>query len=141
MIKIDEMSCVEKLNSKGLSYILDGILECIDKKIISEEEAKALKSIENDYRVIAGRKISSLASAALDVLNVKDYMGTDEDVIGLTEAWRKNGNWANYTLKEAPFWREGMTPEEYDIEREYYGKNYDLVRKGKYVPLWKQNKE
>lgn len=49
-------------------------------------------------------------------------------------------NWASETLKEAPFWRPGMTPEEYDIEREYYGKNYHLFMNGEmeYVPLWKQ---
>ena len=34
-----------------------------------------------------------------------------------------------------------MTPEEYDTEREYYYKNYDLVRKMKYKPLWVQKKE
>jgi len=51
------------------------------------------------------------------------------------------GDWANPTLKEMPFWREGMTPEEYDTEREYYYKNYDLVRKMKYKPLWVQKKE
>lgn len=49
-----------------------------------------------------------------------------------------NKDWASYTLKEVPFWRDDMTPEEYDIEREYYAKNFHLVREGKYVPLWKQ---
>lgn len=53
----------------------------------------------------------------------------------------KNEDWAHPTLKEAPYWREGMTPEEYDIEREYYGKNFKLVREGKYKPLWKQREE
>lgn len=49
-------------------------------------------------------------------------------------------NWATATLMEAPFWRDGMTPEEYDIEREYYAKNINLVQESKYTPLWKQNK-
>jgi len=49
-----------------------------------------------------------------------------------------NKDWASYTLKEVPFWRDDMTPEEYDTEREYYAKNFHLVREGKYVPLWKQ---
>ena len=49
-----------------------------------------------------------------------------------------NENWATPTVKEVPFWRNGMTPEEYDIEREYYYRNIDQVRKGVYVPLWKQ---
>ena len=29
-------------------------------------------------------------------------------------------NWATGTLKEVPFWRDDMQPEEYDIEREYF---------------------
>ena len=45
---------------------------------------------------------------------------------------------ASSTLKEVPFWREDMSPEEYEIEREYFAKNYELVKKGEYVPLWKQ---
>lgn len=52
-------------------------------------------------------------------------------------------DWATETLKEVPFWREDMTPDEYDTERKYYAKNYHLIRDGKmkYVPLWKQKQE
>ena len=50
-------------------------------------------------------------------------------------------DWATGTLKEAPFWREGMRPEEYDIERDYYARNYHLVQQGIYKPLWKQKLE
>ena len=52
----------------------------------------------------------------------------------------KESDWATETLMEAPFWRNGMTPEEYETEREYLGKNYHLFLQGEYVPLWKQNK-
>lgn len=48
-------------------------------------------------------------------------------------------NWATATLKEAPFWREGMTPEEYDEERKYFDEHYEDYTKGNYEPLWKQN--
>ena len=51
----------------------------------------------------------------------------------------KNDEWASETLKEAPYWRDGMTPEEYDEERVYFGENYELFRQGKYLPLWKQH--
>jgi len=51
----------------------------------------------------------------------------------------KESDWASESLMEAPFWRNGMTPEEYDIEREYLGRNFHLLQEGKYVPLWKQN--
>lgn len=54
----------------------------------------------------------------------------------------KTSDWASATLKEVPFWREDMTPEEYEREREYHAKNFlTLVRNGKYVPLWKQDKK
>ena len=36
----------------------------------------------------------------------------------------ENEDWATDTLKEAPFWRDGMSPEEYDEEREHLAKNY-----------------
>jgi len=47
-------------------------------------------------------------------------------------------DWASPSLKEAPFWRDGMTPEEYDVEREYLGRNYHLLLDGTYEPLWRQ---
>ena len=54
----------------------------------------------------------------------------------------ENKNWATPSMKEYPFWREGMSADEYDREREYYQKNFEeLVMTGKYVPLWKQNKK
>lgn len=54
----------------------------------------------------------------------------------------KKGDWASPTLKNAPFWREGMTQEEFDTEAEYYLHNYfNLVEIGKYKPLWKQKEE
>ena len=49
-------------------------------------------------------------------------------------------DWATPGMKEYPFWRNDMTIDEFDKEREYYLKNFEqLVLTGKYVPLWKQN--
>ena len=60
----------------------------------------------------------------------------------LQERNDKMEEWATPTLKEAPWWRQGMTIEEYDIERDYYGEHFgDLVVNGKYVPLWKQKEK
>lgn len=42
----------------------------------------------------------------------------------------RNKDWATENLKEAPFWVDGMTPEEYDKEREYYLRNYERIRSG-----------
>ena len=49
-----------------------------------------------------------------------------------------DANWATGTLKEVPFWRDGMTPEEYDIERLYLHTHWDDYTKEFYVPLWRQ---
>lgn len=53
----------------------------------------------------------------------------------------ENKEWASPTLKEVPFWRDDMQPEEYDREREYLAKNWHMVREGTYAPLWKQAKQ
>lgn len=50
-------------------------------------------------------------------------------------------DWATETIKEVPFWRDDMTPEEYDTEREYFIKHWENFKSGEYLPLWKQNKE
>lgn len=47
-------------------------------------------------------------------------------------------DWATPTLKEAPYWREGMSPEEYDEEREYYYSHFQEWLDCSYEPLWKQ---
>jgi hypothetical protein len=48
-------------------------------------------------------------------------------------------NWASLEMKKNPWWRDDMSPEEYDAEREYYVKNFDnLVVNGLYKPLWQQ---
>lgn len=49
-----------------------------------------------------------------------------------------NNDWAPFQLKEAPFWKDGMTPEEYDEEREYLIEHWEEYTHGKYLPLWRQ---
>ncbi len=48
-------------------------------------------------------------------------------------------NWATPSLKEVPFWRYDMTPEEYENERNYFIEHFEDYKRGKYTPLWKQN--
>ncbi len=50
----------------------------------------------------------------------------------------KQSDWAPETLIEAPYWKDGMTPEEYEREREYFNTNFQAYLKGEYIPLWKQ---
>lgn len=47
-------------------------------------------------------------------------------------------DWASGTLKEVPFWRKDMQPEEYEYERSYFHQNWENFTNGKYNPLWKQ---
>lgn len=54
---------------------------------------------------------------------------------------KTNGqDWATETLKEAPFWREDMSPEEYEDERSYLHENWNRFMNGDYVPLWEQKR-
>ena len=39
---------------------------------------------------------------------------------------------------DAPFYREGMSVEDYRRERIYLNENVDIFIDGTYVPLWKQ---
>ncbi len=49
-----------------------------------------------------------------------------------------NNDWATPPLKEEFFWRDGMTPEEYEEERQYLINNFQLLKDGEYRPLWAQ---
>ncbi len=62
---------------------------------------------------------------------------TDEDYLFLPDEFVEV-EWSTGSLREVPFWREDMTPEEYDRERTYFIEHWDDYTKGKYTPLWKQ---
>lgn len=44
-------------------------------------------------------------------------------------------DWASCTFMEAPYWRDGMTPAEYEVERFHFETSYDEYRKGSYKTL------
>ena len=52
----------------------------------------------------------------------------------------KAGEWKPPGAFESPYWRDGMTPEEYDLEYVYHGffvyEHPDRLRE--YRPLWQQ---
>ena len=50
----------------------------------------------------------------------------------------RQSDWATETLMEAPFWRNGMTLEEYEMENRYLSKNFYKQKDGNYMPLWMQ---
>ena len=58
-----------------------------------------------------------------------------------TDNWNAKDweEWEAFGRMEHPYWRDGMTPEQFDTEGEYYCTNYfNLVEVGKYTLLWKQ---
>ena len=53
----------------------------------------------------------------------------------------KPNDWATPSMKEFEFWRDGMTPDEFEKERDYF---YTMISSGKrseYKPLWKMNNQ
>ena len=50
-------------------------------------------------------------------------------------------DWARGTIKETPFWRDGMSVEEYEEERNYLMEHWQELRQGTYTPLWKQREK
>ena len=50
----------------------------------------------------------------------------------------KKSDWATGTLKEVPFWREDMSVEEYEEERNYLNQYWTDYMNNRYIPLSKQ---
>ena len=50
----------------------------------------------------------------------------------------RQSDWATETHMEALFWRNGMTPEEYEMENRYLSKRFDKQKDGNYMPLGMQ---
>ena len=77
------MTIIEKLKSTGAAYRLNGIISCLEKGVLLEEEVVLLKTLTRDEIVIAGRKMSAYARAVLDLLGIEKYNGSDVDVKNL----------------------------------------------------------
>lgn len=88
MKPIDNMICVEKLRHDGASYRLNGIVECLDNRSVTDVEIEELQRLKNDHVVIGGREISAYVTALLDVLGVEIYRGNDDIISSLIRAWK-----------------------------------------------------
>lgn len=51
----------------------------------------------------------------------------------------QRSNYFTAGMKEWVFYREGMTPEEYEAENEYLMHHFEEYLNGTYLPMWKQN--
>lgn len=72
---------VSKLKSDGAIYRCQGILECLKGNIQDKSVLDLVSKLKNDNVVILGRKISSYAIAALDILGVEKYSGEDVEIV------------------------------------------------------------
>lgn len=52
----------------------------------------------------------------------------------------EKNDWATPGMKEFVFWKDGMTPEEFEAERKHYYEMMSRGKRGEYTPLWKQGK-
>lgn len=50
----------------------------------------------------------------------------------------EESKWCTAGMKEAPFYHEGMTWEEYEAEQIYFQENNKAWHDGAYIPLWRQ---
>ena len=50
-------------------------------------------------------------------------------------------DWARGTIEETPFWRDGMSVEEYEEERNYLMEHWRDLTQYTYTPLWKQREK
>ncbi len=72
---------IDKLTSDGALFRCQGILECIDKDIKDPEVINAVSQLKDDKVIVLGRRVSTWARTALDVLGVEAYIGDDEEVL------------------------------------------------------------
>ena len=80
------MDRLQKLQSKSSAYRCQGIIACIEEKNVTSEEIEILKGMISDNNVIVGRRLSSFAKAALDLLGVQSNDG-DLDAADLIKAY------------------------------------------------------
>ena len=60
---------------------------------------------------------------------------------GLFNTIHSDDDWCTPGMREAPFYYEGITPEQYELERTYLAEHFKDLQNGTYVPLYKQNKD
>ncbi|MCH5304767.1 MAG: polysaccharide deacetylase family protein [Ruminococcus sp.] len=120
----------------GHSYDLDveniwEQIESIFKKIVSDKNILPMTTIE----IIDYLKAMSLTEIKGNrIINNSDislWFDVDGEIIEIK-------GWLTPTMKEAPFYHKGITPQEYDEENKYLQTHYDDVLNRKYQPLWKQ---
>lgn len=85
-------------------------------------------------------KVAPLVGATIEIEKTIVYNVLCDYIEGgyLLSKTVRQSDWATETLMEAPFWRNGMAPEEYEMENRYLSKNFYKQKDGNYMLLWMQ---
>ena len=130
----------------GLCDNYYGICCAVKYNMKDNDIIAALKELQKDTYVSMGMSNAQFASAALDVLKIEPYTGSDKRVKDMIDAKfsffdeqeefeNVAEDWARGTIKETPFWRDGMSVEEYEEERNYLMEHWRDLRQGTYYPF------
>ena len=74
------MTRIAKLQNKAALYRFEGLLECLDGKVLSSDEINAIKHLKEDSVIVCGRKLLCYAFAILDILGIEKYSGSNIDI-------------------------------------------------------------
>ena len=80
-----EKEILELLKHSGAGFRGEGIAKCIQNRINTPAIANALLSLKSDTIKVIGRPISSYAIAALDIVGIEKYTGSDQDIKALIQ--------------------------------------------------------
>ena len=80
MGKKEELKLMNKLNSDGALFRVQGIISCAKLNEVPFQIADKLRELKADDVDIMGRPVSQYAIAALDILKIEKYTGNDQDV-------------------------------------------------------------
>ena len=126
------------LRERGLKSIRDRSTRCLSLSLPSRE--RGLKSAVSIPRIYVVHKVAPLVGATIEIEKTIVYNVLCDYIEGgyLLSKTVRQSDWAAETLMEAPFWRNGMTPEEYEMENRHLSKNFYKQKDGNYMPLWMQ---
>lgn len=97
---MERKEITNNLKSKGAIYRCNGIVFAASENMTDEETIQLLRSLKSNTVWMLGRQVGWYAIAALDMLGVEKYTGSDPDIVrfvseypdivqGIQEAERK----------------------------------------------------
>lgn len=74
---------IDSISSESPILVMNAIIEGVRYSVQDERFVEKLKSASNNHVELLGIKISEVAKAAMDLLHIRKYNGTDKKVIEL----------------------------------------------------------